>query len=153
MGWLRAPIPGSIRWSHFFWSKISLHGLHWFTQVYIRLPPDEVICASTPSDAQGNGHALNHRVTPGASVPSDAQGNGHALYLRATICASIPSDTQGNGHALSPRATISLSICASTREWTRSKSSGNKHSKLDNKMEEQKMANRSAKRKNDYMVF
>jgi hypothetical protein len=23
-----------------FWLKISLHGLHWFTQVYIRLPPD-----------------------------------------------------------------------------------------------------------------
>jgi hypothetical protein len=40
MGWLRASIPGLIRWSHFFWSKISLHGLHWFTQVYIRLPPD-----------------------------------------------------------------------------------------------------------------
>ncbi len=41
MGRLRASIPGLIRCSHFFWSKISLHGLHWFTQVYIRLPPDE----------------------------------------------------------------------------------------------------------------
>ena len=34
-----------------------------------------------PSDAQGNGHALNHRVTTGASIPSDAHGNGHALKL------------------------------------------------------------------------
>ncbi len=42
MGRLRASIPGLIRWSHFFLSKISLHGLHWFTKVYIRLPPDVI---------------------------------------------------------------------------------------------------------------
>ena len=33
-------ISGSIRRSHFFGPKKSLHGLHWFTLVYIRLPPD-----------------------------------------------------------------------------------------------------------------
>ena len=58
------------------------------------------ICASIPSDAQGNGHALKLRATICASIPSDAQGNGHALNHRVTTGASIPSDAHGNGHAL-----------------------------------------------------
>jgi hypothetical protein len=98
----------------------------------------QIRSASTPSDAQGNGHALNHRATICASIPNHAQGNGKALNHRATTGASIPSDAQGNGHALNLRATISASILSDahcTSERTRSESSEYKRSESDNIME------------------
>ena len=33
-----------------FWGEKSLHGLHWFTQVYIRLPPDVLVKQIYPSN-------------------------------------------------------------------------------------------------------
>ena len=79
-----------------------------------------------------SGHGLNHRATICASIPGDAHENGHALNLRATICTSTPSDAQGNGRALNHRK---ISALNQTTRW-----------------KNQRMGNRSAKRRNAHIV-
>ena len=120
-------------------------GWHWHPS-----PQRKTRASQIWKDVFNHRHVMKHRLTTAlcntqiqypirsASTPSDAHGNGHAINHRATTCAPTPSDAHGNGHALNHRDNMRIHPKWCTRERARSKSSENKHSESDNKMEEPK---------------